>query len=284
MHQAKNSSPNSSIVLIGDKSNYKGIQIELLEHLQSDDLSELKKYYIHRSTNIEEFEFFCWERWFYLRNYMRKYHIASALYLDSDVLLYSSIDEIKNAYSDITWRCGLSIPKEGPASGHCSYWTIDCLEDFCRFTIESFRDQKYVAVYEKKWDWHLAQKVPGGVCDMTTLYLFYELYADRIINIAQSYKFNVFDNNMNSASNYKSNQYIVEHGIKKVKFINNRPYFLKVYGTEELDQVHALHFQGSSKRHIKNFYTGRPFPGKTFSDLFFFLRCVASKIHNLIGS
>lgn len=288
IHQAMHASPNSEVVLIGDSRSYHDITFKAFKSLQCEDLQcedivKFRKSYLHMSTNSEQFELFCWERWFYLRNYMRQHKVGSVLYLDSDVLLYSSIDEIKRAYSDVTWECGLSIPKDGPASGHVSYWTIDRLEDFCRFTVKSFRDQAYLKLYKEKWGWHLAVKAPGGVCDMTTLYLFYKDNTDRITNMAKSHGSNVFDNNINSASNYKPNQYITQNGIKKTEFIRNRPFFFKADLAGEFDQVHALHFQGGAKLHIRSFYSGKPFPGRTSDDLSFLFQCVLKKARNLLA-
>ena len=52
--------------------------------------------------------------------------------------------------------------------------------------IASFSEHEYLERYQKKWDWHLAQNKPGGICDMTTLYLFWEANQDRIVNMAKS--------------------------------------------------------------------------------------------------
>lgn len=275
IHQARHASPASEVVLIADRDLCRGIRCELLDSLESDDLADFRKSYVHMSTNPEQFELFCWERWFYLRNYMREKGVGSVLYLDSDVLLYSSVEEITDAYPGVTWRCGLSAPKQGPASGHISYWTLGMLEDYCDFTITTFRERRYLAIYEEKWQRHVAGNEPGGVCDMTTLHLFYESRRDRVMNLARRGEGGVFDNNMNSGSNYEEDEYLTAEGIKRIKFIGECPFFLGSVPSGSPVRAHALHFQGSAKMQIRRFYTGPPFPGRNRSDAVFLYHYLA---------
>jgi hypothetical protein len=286
LYQAKYASPNSDIVLLGDSLKYKEIQVIHLDNIQSGDMIQFKKHYRHMSTNSEQFELFCWQRWFYLFNYMQKYRVRSVLYLDSDVLLYSSIEDIKRAYSDMTWECGFSIPRqnsnpiEWAASGHVSYWTIDSLEDFCRLIVNTFLNQEYLELYKKIWNWHLTQQIPGGVSDMTALYLLWEANTNRIINMAKSYKSNAFDHNINMANNYMTDQYVTEFGIKKIKFVNRQPFIFRANEEERLDCFHSLHFQGAAKKYIRRFYTGKTFRGKTYCDTLFIFESSKNKIGN----
>lgn len=282
LFQAKSASPNSNVVLIGDTPGIKGIQSKPINTFENTYIDIFRTHYIHMSTNPEYFELFCWIRWFYLLTYMKYYDVDSVLYLDSDVFLYSSIDDIRVAYSDLTFKCVLSIPLQDfnslrwSASGHASYWTVDILEEFCRFIIASYCDQKYVAMYKRKWDWHLSHKQPGGVCDMTTLYLFWRENQDHITNFATSHHGNVFDCNINVGANDILDQYVTESGMKKVDFIDGQPF---LYLTEEArgrDRVHALHFQGAAKRHMRVFYTGKPFPGKAYCDLRYYFNLLMS--------
>jgi hypothetical protein len=288
LYQAKNASPNSDIVLLGDSFKYKEIQGIHLDNLQGRDLIQFKNDYCHMSTNTEQFELFCWQRWFYLFNYMQKYRVHSVLHLDSDVLLYSSISDIKQAYSDVTWECGFSVPTqnknpfEWAASGHISYWTIDSLGDFCRLIVESFQNHEYLELYSKIWNWHLTQKKPGGVSDMTALYLFWEANTNRIINMAKSNRANTFDHNINMASNHWTDQYVTEFGIKKIKFINRQPFILRDSEGEQLDRVHALHFQGGAKKYIRQFYTGKYFRGKAYCDTLLLLKLIKYNIVNFL--
>ncbi|QXE92324.1 hypothetical protein KP001_07325 [Geomonas subterranea] len=269
LHQAKQLNPSSAVVLIGDTGGEDDlIQFEQIENLASDDIDSFRANYVHRSTNPEAFELFCWERWFYLRNFMRKEQADSVLYLDSDVLLYSSLEDIRRCYDGVDWECGLSVPPGGPASGHISYWTREAIEDFCQFAAASFLEGCASQIYDQKWQQHLADGVPGGVCDMTTIELFYQSNRCRILNLAAPYRGNVFDHNINFGDNAEPGEYVVEGGIKKVSFKGGAPFLCRAENGQ-MDRAHALHFQGSAKRLIRNFYRGGSFRGKARYDMIF---------------
>ena len=145
------------------------------------------------STNSSEFEQFCWLRWFYLLNLMKRTNIQSVFYFDSDVLIYSSISDMIKCYSDLKFKCGFCIPKQDfdslrwAASGHASFWTIDMLEAFCDFILKSFQKSHYMKMYEKKWAWHRSSATQGGICDMTTLFLFWKEKSNEIVNFLKSH-------------------------------------------------------------------------------------------------
>lgn len=290
LYQAKSASPNSDVVLIGDNLKFKGIHAETLENLHGNEIEEFKEHYSHMSTNSEKFELFCWLRWFYLLNYMRKNEVRSVLHLDSDALLYSSIEDIKKAYADLNLKCALSIPKQNEstftwcASGHISYWTIEALENFCGLIIDSYRNEKYLNLYNEKWNWHLTQNQPGGICDMTTLYFFWQENPDLIVNWAKSHEGNVIDDNINAASNSESDEYLTKDGIKKIKFVNKYPHFVKADKTGKPDRVHALHLQGPGKQHIRSLYNGKSFKGKALSEAKHLYNTTRKKISKLISS
>ncbi|MDN5214293.1 hypothetical protein QQ020_19600 [Fulvivirgaceae bacterium BMA12] len=289
IYQAKSASPNTDIVFIGNKLNFKGIKVEHLDNLYSDEIEEFKAHYAHMSTNSEKFELFCWLRWFHLLNYMRKNKVQSVLHLDSDVMLYSSIEDIKKAYADVPLECALSIPKQDSssfkwtASGHISFWTIDALEDFCKMILDSYQKKDYLNLYRQKWHWHVAENKPGGICDMTTLYLFWQANTSRVVSLSRSHKGNVFDDNINAASNSEIDQYVTELGRKKVKFVKKRPFFFKEDRKEELDRVHALHLQGDAKSQMKRYYKGKFFPGKAYSDVTYIYGSAKKKFKKLIN-
>lgn len=288
IYQAKLISPISEIVFISDGVKFKGIKNIRMSRLNDKNLVEFNKYYSHMSTNPKSFELFCFERWFLLLNYMKIYNIQSVIHLDTDVLLYSSIDDIREAYSSLKWECGLLIPEQDPAtyqwgaSGHFSFWTIKMLEYFCHFLIFSFKDKNIFQKYKKKWDWHIENKKPGGICDMTSLYLFWQENRKDIINLAKEFNSNVIDHNINSYSNYKKDQYIMQSGIKKVVYKNGSPFFQSNLDPDSFVRVHALHLQGKGKNYIDKFFVGKSIPFKLYNTLNNNLILIISKICKLI--
>ena len=264
------------VILLTDKESantYKGIQLELFYDYNSPEVIEFKKNYKHMSTNSSDFEQFCWIRWFYLLNLMKRKNIQSVFYFDSDVLIYSSISDMIKCYSDLKLKCGFCIPKQDydslrwTASGHASFWTLDMLEAFCDFILKSFQKSHYMKLYEKKWAWHRSSATQGGICDMTTLFLFWKEKSDEIINLLKSHNGIVFDHSINFGSNYYVNQYQEEKRMKKFDFSGGVPYFF-IRDSEIKERVFALHFQSGAKKYMPLYYRGNKFfPGRIKSDL-----------------
>jgi hypothetical protein len=270
LSQARFISPTSPITLIGDDAALKaargiqGIRCQKLDELESAQVDQFSHNYVHMSSNTKDYECFCWQRWFYLLELMRKYQLTSVMYLDSDVLLYSALPDLVDIYTIANKSCGFLIPQQNRedymwcASGHISFWDVASLEALCEFSLRSFSEQRKFDIYKEKYDWHLSQQISGGICDMTTLYLFWLAHQDQIFNLAINIQGHVFDNNLNTSANYYAEEYVRdEHQkIKKVKFINNRPFLFSTDTSGLPIQVHGLHFQGAAKKYIRQYYCG----------------------------
>jgi len=209
----------------------------------------------------------------YLLQYMRSERVQSVLHLDSDVLLCSSLDEIRIKYSNTMSDCAFLIPREDDnslrwfASGHISFWTIDLLEEICSFCLNSLCQGEYQELYKQKWNWHLTNQTPGGICDMTTLYLFWREREARITNLAMNHNGNVFDLAVRTGSNYYEDEYVTQSGKKEIRFIDRHPCLRCNDETRSRVRVHALHFQGAAKQDFPYYYSGNNFKGKTLTDM-----------------
>jgi hypothetical protein len=273
LNQAKSVDPDSNIVLLGDCSKNNRINTASVKELRSSKYIErFTDKYIHMSTNSSGFELFCWLRWFYLLDYMHRSSIQSVMHLDSDVLLFSSLAEIKSYYADAIDDCGYIIPAQSfdslkwSASAHISYWTYERLEEFCEFCIESFCNTKYLQLYEEKWNWHQQNNLTGGVCDMTTFYLFWLEKGSSIFNLGKQHHNHVFDGSMNSSANYNENEFETCRGIKKISFVDKKPMFTNSADGQKV-RVHGCHFQGNTKQHIPAHYRGENFRGQKGTEL-----------------
>src|SRR5271165_34557 len=273
LNQAKSVNGNSDVVLLGNCNVHEKVQFVPLENLRDRNSDTFRSHYHHMSDNSHEFELGCWLRWFYLLQYMRTEHVQSVLHLDSDVLLCSSVDEIKRNYSNTMSDCAFLIPKQDHnsfmwcASGHIRFWTIDLLEQFCAFCLNSLWQREYQELYKQKWNWHLTKQEPGGICDMTTLYLFWRERESRITNLAIDQNGNVFDLAIGTGWNYYEDEYVTRSGKKEIRFIDRDPYLRRNDETRNPVRVHALHFQGLAKKYIPYYYSGKNFKGRTYHDV-----------------
>ena len=272
LYQAQATNPDRPINLLGNGQSWRGIKTTSLMDLESDPIRQFRANYQHLSTNPREFELFCWLRWFYLFNYLQQNNLPAVLYLDSDALLYSSLEKINQTYHHFNGYCALSIPQQSTqpfiwsASAHVSYWTRESLGDFCQFCLDSFSPGATLTRYQEKWHWHCQNQKPGGICDMTTLYFFWEAHQSEILNLAKRYQGHVFDHNINVSGNYENPQYQIHNGIKRLEFIHNIPYFFPQNPDLPGDRVHLLHCQGEAKTLLPQLYRGSPFPRKFLAD------------------
>lgn len=280
LSQAKFVSPESEVVFIGDTPAVARLIGVAKEPMDSLGAKVFENQYQHRHRRSPKIELISWLRWFYLLEYMRRKEADSVLYLDSDVLLFSSMSTLVDVYGEAVSDCGLEIPKQDHeshnwlASGGVSYWTRAALEDFCEFALESFSDSTYVSLYEQKWDWAqrtgLTSRMGGaGVSDMTTLYLWWwERRAD-VFNFSQDYRGNVIDHSFQVSMNHLQDEYEVdENGMKRHEWIDGELFFVKANSSRDRVRAHACHFSGGAKPLIRELYSGpRPFRGQAYADV-----------------
>jgi hypothetical protein len=253
-----------AVTLLGDTALGGSVATIPLEQLYSPRGDHFLERYEHMSTNPERFERFCWLRWFYLLRYMELAEVTYVLYVDSDVLLYSSRQEFYRVYGAMRTEGGFFIAEQDEssflwaASGHMSYWTRALLEAFCDFALQTFSDARFTHLYRQKWAWHQATHTPGGICDMTTLFLFWREHPHAITNLAIEVQGSVCDLSVSASANYRQNEYIVEGDHKKIQFIEkSKPAFFKTEAPNTPIAVHGIHFQGQAKQYIPTYFSGR---------------------------
>jgi len=267
INQAAAFNPENVILLTDTpkKNNAYGVKQIPFNLSDSEAITQFKKHYQHMSTNSAKFEIFCWVRWFHLLDLMKQENLKSVFYLDTDVLLYASAHEMFNHYSEShdLW-CGFSIPEHSEesmdwtASAHTSFWTLESLESFCQFITQSFSDPNLLEKYQQKWSWHQENKSPGGICDMTTLFLFWKKHAAKINNFAKSQHQGVIDHNVNLSLNYSADEYLLHRKIKAITIENNLCSFRKK-STNSPIRTFSAHFQGGAKKYMPLFYRGPRF-------------------------
>ena len=278
LNQAKHASPSSDIVFVGDTFALPRLAGVRTVPLESEDADRFARNYRHLRSGSVRFELFCWLRWFYLLEYLRREEVGSVLYLDSDVLLFSSMRRLAEVYPK-AMSCALMVPKQEfdafnwIAMGHTSYWTREALEDFCTFATESFEKEELLDLYRQKWSWAqrtgLKKSMGGaGVSDMTGLYLWWNQRRESVLNLAVNTDGNVFDLALTTARNYEDGEYVMtSNGTKLIDYGDKEPSFVKADGSGERVRVHGVHFQGRAKPDLRVHYRGPVrFKGKLYAD------------------
>lgn len=245
--QAKRSNPDSDIILIGDESNNKYSFIKHVSRFDSSSGQEFAKLYQHLSFNSYEYELFCIQRWFILRDYMAKHGISRCYHQDSDVMLYADISTEKVADFDFAF-CG------GISGGISFINNFDALDDFCNF-ITSFYTVETLTEELKKIYQMVIKHVPnGGICDMIfiNLYCTSRQHPERIFDLSIIENNAVFDLNINLINEYEQ-----WYERKKIYFTTNGV-LCKNLSLNTFIKFKALHFQGEAKIFMKYFVQKTP--------------------------
>jgi hypothetical protein len=238
--QTRLSNPQSTVYLIGDEYNDNYAFVKHISIKQYSAEAELfSEIYKHHSPNSYDGELFCFKRWFILREFMEHNAIHQCLYLDSDVLLYTDIEQERRKYSD----CALTL-SYNYGLGFNIINDIGILNEFCDFIVKCFISQ---ALYR-----NLVEKAgpQGAVCDMLVFHEFQKRTSRKIGDISV-----VIDKTKHDANINLSEGFEMEDGVKKVTWTDDNPYCRDIK-TGALIRFNSLHFQGGSKHLIKDYFRG----------------------------
>jgi hypothetical protein len=247
INQAHASSPGSPVYLVTDTLTMRYSFVNYVDmNRYNKAAQQFEKIYKHGSTNSYNNELFCFQRWFVIRDFCAAEKINNFLYLDSDLMLYCDADKTFGKFSDVAFTITKQI------SPHCCYFSSQQhLSSFCNFVIRLYTDPVLIPRFEKKWEYHVKNSLPGGVCDMTAFFEYRNDHSGCARDLLEIVNGETFDDNINEPDGFVMD----EHGLKKIEFINGAPYgTLKESG--EKVKFNNLHFQGRAKPFLPGFYTG----------------------------
>ncbi len=234
--QARYSNPKSHIYLIGDGSTIN--KYPDAEHIMYSDYvttaRKFEKAYRHMNTNSRSFELLCMMRWFILQDFMQLNNITSAVYLDSDIMLYEEIHYER-------YRCydyDLAVTGVAPP---VLVNNIRALEAFCSFLEKSYSDKVTMSKLEERFQLMQVEGRPGGICDMTFWELFVADTNFKVIDWSLQIDDAVYDRNIHLSDGFE-----MDNGLKKVVWCGNRP--CGIWETDRsMVRFKGLHFHGYAK-------------------------------------
>ncbi len=270
---AKHSNPNRRIILIGNDSNsfFSAICEYHNEADYLDHRNKLENVYKHLSTHSIRFEFNALARWFVIEDFCLKHKIDRFLVIDSDMLIFQNISKLET----IIPNGSIALYHEPRlTSGHAVYFSnFNLLTEYCEFVIDQYKYN--LSLLESMQNDMLTRMNECGICDMT----FWGMYRKRIIEMAVTINAELFDeiwdyNIRNDRVLYESGSRAVlfdkQNGIKSIRKYEKKR-FLIDSKTEEKIELAALHFNGRSKKYMKNYSLVRKAP------LLIMLRCIISE-------
>lgn len=247
LRQMRTFNPDTRICLISD-----GIP-ENCDFVEFHDINDywyssikFDKIYVHLSSNPRDYEMFCFQRWFVIRDFVKKQGFKHFLCVDSDVLLYCDV----NSLFERLLKYEVVICNN--VELHCSLFNIDSLRKFCDYMTYMYTDTQSLVSLKEIYQTFLDENKLGGICDMTA---FYQFKSDNnlknILDLGIPVGGTCFDGNISASLGFE-----MEGGKKKIYWIDNLPYGR----TESDDTLHlfcCLHFQGRSKYSIYKYVVDR---------------------------
>ena len=243
-------SKKNEVIVIGNQTDTFKKQhqnVSFVDHEECrDGTDDFEKIYEHLHMSGTAMQIICYVRWIIIQNLCKKRNIERFFYADSDLAILSNLTDV--FYSDVNSDFALMTQSHQPlyrwvASAHGSYWHINILNKFCDFMFASYKDPSIKSKLVEKFNWHQETNRPGGVCDMTQLYLF--ALENHHVSLTKFNNKSCFDDNVNASENYDADEYRIENDLKKIMVNNGHLYFLNK--KEEAILVHAIHCQGVAK-------------------------------------
>ena len=219
---------------------------------------EFERHYVHMSSATQEFELLCFKRYFYLYAIAKDKGLDHFWMIDSDLVLLSDLATLQKHPLIQNCIAAFSTPYQDDyalaSSPHCSYWTLGGLERFIQFLSQMYQGTSRLLL-DKKYAHHQKNNLPGGICDMTALYLWQKNSSNSLnLSDAHLHGLNLFDNNINHDGNIRPGEFKMIKRINLKKVGGAFPNF-HVYNSasKDLTPVACLHFQGKAKGYMKHF-------------------------------
>jgi hypothetical protein len=159
------------------------------------------------------------------------------LYLDSDVLFYSNVDEVAKKFESY----GMTISE---IAGHTNFINFSTLTRFCDYVTECYSHNDSSTLLQGMLQ-HFQQTYGSGVSDMTFLEAYHKTHPNEVFNYYRWNSNETIDHTLNNSEGWDK-RFEMDTKYIKVVWENNKPYFVRK-GTGEKVLTHSLHFQGNSK-------------------------------------
>ena len=273
--------PDSPLILLGDSSNahivrdVPNLEFEPMQW-ESGDAVRFAAIYQHQGilkerVERQEFERFCIQRWILLRDLMYRRNWNRLLHIDSDVLLFSEIEQTGKRFDDNAMS--LAPWEDSLWSGHtCFVNSPDVLNEFVNFLFDLYTTKEGKQLREKAF----ADLPNRTFSDMTCLSLFRQRVTYPIADMSRLIDNTVFDDRITTTSGiYEKGSRFFKKDWKKIVFKDSVPYCrLKEIG--ENIRFLSLHFHGGTKYMIKHFAKGH-------IDIFSAFAMVSSRLSQKFG-
>lgn len=211
-------------------------------------------------------------RLFLMEVYLRRQGLQEMILLDSDILVYQNLSAIPE-FQSCEFACCIDKDQHFSSEdtqglrwfANCgiSYWTLSALDDFLDFLQDSY--ENHPDRLKVKYDYHVAHNIPGGVTEMSLLYLWVmDRPQMRFYNMSVPRNGFAFNNTLWSDVNYAPKEYVVSPFTRLKKFTLPKDGGLPIFYLQSGGTVrfYNIHFVGSAKNYMHDYalYGSLTFP------------------------
>ncbi len=242
MTQARRKNRNSRVILLSERGTPVPPECEFYDIASYfEDAATITRTYQHFSNYDPGFELFCFQRWFVLHEFMEREGITRSFYADSDVLIFSDLEEAGSPFR----ACDLTLSK-----GHCGHSSFinnrAALQSFCnymRVVLSREKEEQIAGVLADATIQALGlRKEIFPLNDMRLFNMFRENEDFLIGDTALIINGSTFDHDVNVTQG----GFVLEEGAKKFTWKDGKPYGFNERLNQEV-RFHAIHFKGPAK-------------------------------------
>jgi len=221
------------------------------------------------------------ERYFVLKEFMRDHELERVWNLDSDVMVYRDLfmeaeglpytfvpapptAESEHNYTHYEPWAAYCIPivqheYRLSASAHVAWFSREGIWAFCQFMEHMYTDPDKFDQLNRKWRWHQRESKPGGVCDMTHLYLFSREHSLRVVNLTDAITPETkatHEHNLHVSENGLPDEFRMKDGRKEIEWRAGKPYGFSLRQKRWI-RFKTLHLQGRAKSLAQSYFWPR---------------------------
>ncbi|WP_295154606.1 hypothetical protein [uncultured Brachyspira sp.] len=254
LRKIKHTNKNADIFLISDRE-YKEYKkycefININKVIKEESVS-FKNKYIHLGKSNPNYEMFCMQRWIILKDFMKEYSIKECMHIDSDVLIFSDLEESLKPFNNYN----ISLSHNLALTMYIR--DIKILEEFSKYLLFKYTDENEINKLKDMYynTYRVNDGVAGSISDMDISREFFSNYNLEIGNLSKVQNDSIFD----SAIIYGRDDFEMlkkgKYEMKKIFFENDIPFcnYIKDSVNKKI-RFHTLHFIVWSKLYLKKLY------------------------------
>lgn len=230
------------IVLLSQNTTFRKLGIEIVNPIRyMTRAKQVKKSYVHLSSNFYNFELFCIQRWFIILEYLESISYKGPfMHMDSDVMCYCAADKLVELYKefDVTISSAM-VP-------HMMYFkSVVQLRSLCDYIEEMYQKKlPYLQnIYNKEF---IVKKSDGGICDMQLIKWWLE---EKKINFIDT-TYQILNKTCSDSVFSEPDIYLYDKRRHQKVVVRDELGYAFVLQNGEQVHCNCIHFQGKEKKRI----------------------------------